>query len=146
MWMISEIHKTSVPIHFNAEALANFVGLYDEAADPTLLPRHPGGVNEATDASLKTPILGTFPTERGTSSSPRPYYANANIVPSVGDALAVQKWGDLITVPLWWILECFPFKRKYQDLSDPKKRWRVSFWWVMPGSFVSYERLAQELA
>lgn len=109
--MLQQITMSRVGIRFNQAALANWNALYSDAYSPSLLHQEDGS-------------LGGGVVTKGAA----PYQANANIVPRVGDALAVQKLGDLITVPFWWILECFPFKRKYQDLQDGKKKWRVTFW------------------
>lgn len=113
--MLQQINRSGVGIRFNQAALATWMGLYDDAFSPSLLQQQEDAAN---GDGIQTP--------KGAA----PYQANANIVPPVGDSLAVQKLGDLLSVPFWWILECFPFKRRYQDLKDSKKRWKVSFWWV----------------
>lgn len=109
--MLQQIEKTGVGIRFDQSALSDWRAAYHAAYSPSLF--------QARDPAIEDGAVFEGATA---------YNSNANILPEVGDALAVQKWGDLITVPLWWILECFPFRRMYQDLNDPKKRWRSSFW------------------
>lgn len=123
MWMVSQVVRSDVGIKFMEPAFTDFVVEYDQAFSPTLLTTDLGALG---DPNQRGADLGIPPHKANIGGAP--YYANANIVPEVNDSLAIKKLGDFFSVALWWILECFPFKRKYQDLNDPKKKWRVSFW------------------
>lgn len=120
--MLQQIIRSGVGVRFNQAAFSEWIAAYEDAFSPSLLPQE--------DAAA----LGGGTVSKGNA----PYQANANIVPEVGDSLAVKTFGDLLSVPFWWFLECFPFKRRYQDLSDPKKKWRVSFWYGLNNPSLSF--------
>lgn len=122
--------RSGIDVKFIQPAFDEFITDYDHAETATILTTDVGSYAEPHLRNAEIPTSPGKAVGSGPGASGGPIqYANANIIPDVGDSLAVHKLSDLLTVPFWWFLECFPFKRKYQDLSD-KKKWKVSFWWV----------------
>ena len=120
--MIQQIIKSEVGVQFNETALSNWMALYKEASSPPSFLHQDAG-----DAGVKN-NNGNSVTH--SSNGNNPIQINANLNPEIGDSLKVHKFSDIFMVSFWWILEFLPFQRKYQDLADPKKKWKVTYWYV----------------
>ena len=126
--MIQQIIKSGVGVRFNQAAFTNWMALFNDALSP------PSGLHQDAGAAAAKNHNGNSVTH--SSSGNTTYQANANLNPDIGDSLKVHKFSDIFIVSFWWLLECLPFQRKYQDLADPKKKWKVTYWYVSPLWFV----------
>jgi hypothetical protein len=123
--MIAQIITSRVGIRWNEPALSkwfsNFNSAYSNVSETSQ-----GVIGSTTDGRAQA----SFDTNGSNQGTPAKTgsYINDNILPQVGDSLKVSTPSDLITVPFWWFLEFFPFKRRYQDLEHPNKKWKTSDW------------------
>ena len=136
--MLQQIIRSPIGIRFHQPSLDKFMASYANSTSHLLVPclsnlpdnNTAGSSNNDNDRSRDDPTAAGVKINGDGTDNPPPHYANENIIPAVGDNLAIQSITGLITVPFWWLLEFFPFKRKYQDLSDEdegKDSWKVTF-------------------
>ncbi|KAK9898905.1 hypothetical protein P389DRAFT_40726 [Cystobasidium minutum MCA 4210] len=107
-WMLCQIEKAGIPVHFN-EACADFIANYDAAANEAYIELCKNTVEDFRTDKIRKPREYRGLQEVSLSA------LNANILPDIGDCLSIGKGHKWPVVGLWWILELMPFRRRYKQ-------------------------------